>query len=193
MSIPAKEQASAFLTPLKGSLTVMILHDTLSKLPTSRFLLRCAGALSLRMAVLDTDAFYCANIDKFAEDAESVTDGLILLSENGFQVSSLIPLLSSERRVLIIDDLNSLYSLAFESRRLHQLAIAMKMLAQNAKLNASWVFATAYKSEGVRRDGSDQRSLTSFADLVVDVGCLDGLLRLRAGFKDKWPGGEIVV
>jgi len=192
MSIPAKEQASRFLAPLRGTLTVLLLHDTRAMLPICRLLLGSAGAMSLRTSVLDTDAYYCANIDRFADDARSITDGLFLLPDK-FEASSLIPLLSSEPELLVVDDLNTLYSLATDGRKIHQLAIMMRLLSHNARLNGSWVVAIAYKTEGAKSEEANRRSLTSFADLVVDVAVRDGSLRLKAGFKSGWPNDELVV
>lgn len=193
MSIPAKEQASRFLAPLKGTLTVMLLHDTRAKLPTGRLLLGSASAMALRTCVLDTDAYYCANIDRFAALAQSITDDLFLLPDE-FEASSLTPLLSSKTQMLVIDDLNALYSLASDGRKIHQLAIMMRLLSHNARLNGSWVVATAYKTEGAKRlEDSNRRSLTSFADLVVDVAVKQGSLHLKAGFKSGWPNDELNV
>lgn len=193
MSIPAKDQASRFLAPLKGTLTLMLLHDIHARLPTSRFLLSSARSMALRTSVLDTDAYYCANIDSFAAEAQSITGGLFLLSGDEVEASSLIPLLSSTTEMLVVDDLNSLYSLASDGRKLHQLAIMMRLLSHNAKLNGSWVIATAYKTEGAKRDDANRRSLTSFADKVIEVETRQGSLRLKTGIKGMWPDDELNV
>ena len=99
-----------------------------------------APAVDADTTVLDADAFYCTNVDRFADDAQSITKAeLLLLPEQDFEVRSLLPLLSSKRDLLIIDDLNSLYSLASDGRRLHQLTVLMKLLSHNARVNRSWV------------------------------------------------------
>ncbi|MDA4131690.1 MAG: hypothetical protein OK454_00995 [Thaumarchaeota archaeon] len=95
MSIPTKEQASRFLAPLRGSLSILLLHETQAKVSVSRFMLRCASLQAIDTTILDADAFYCTNMERFAEDAQSIAKGevLLLLPEQEFEVSSLVPLL----------------------------------------------------------------------------------------------------
>jgi len=196
MSIPAKEQASRFLAPLRGSVAVLLLHDMRAKLQLSRFILRCAGLQSVTTIVLDTDAFYSTNMVRFAEEAQSITKAeLLLLPEQGFEVSPLLlPLLSSRREMLIIDDLNSLYSLASDGRKLHQLTILMRLLSLNARLNRSWVIATAYRAEpGVKQGAVNRRSLTALGDLLVDTDSREGSLQLRTKSNGLWPNDELDV
>jgi hypothetical protein len=195
MSIPTKEQASRFLAPLRGNLTILLLHDIQAKMELSRFILRCARLQSTGTTVLDADAFYCTNIDRFAEDAKSITKAeLFLLPEQDFEVSSLLPLLSSKRELLIIDDLNSLYSLATDGRKSHQLSILMKLLSWNARMSKSWVIATAYRTElGAKQGRANQRSLTALGDLLVDTDFREGSLTLKAGFKGWWPNDELEI
>jgi hypothetical protein len=195
MSILTKEQAHRFLAPLKGSLTILLMHDIMAKMQLSSFLLRCAGIQSADTTVLDADAFYCTNIDRFPEDVLSIARAeLLLLPEQGFEVSSLLPLISSKREFLIIDGLNSLYSLASDGRKSHQLTILMNMLSRNASSNKSWVVATAYRTEqSARQGGTNQRSLTGLGDLLVDADFHGGSLKLRGGFKGRWPNDEFDV
>jgi hypothetical protein len=195
MSIPTKEQASRFLAPLRGSLTILLLHDIQAKMELSRFILRCARLQSTDTAVLDSDAFYCTNMDRFAEDARAITKAeVLLLPEQEFEVSSLLPLISSKRGLLIIDDLNSLFSLATDGRKSHQLTILMKLLSYNARMNNSWAIATAYRTElGAKQGRANQRSLTALGDLLVDTDFREGALRLKAGFKGRWPNDELEI
>jgi hypothetical protein len=192
MSIPTKEQANRFLAPLRGSLTILLLHDIQAKMQLTRFLLQCAHLQSADTTVLDADAFYCTNINRFAEDAKSVAKAeLLLLPEQGFEVASLLPLLSSKREMLIIDDLNSLYSLASDGRRSHQLTVLMRLLSHNARMNRSWVVATTYKTNlGNKQGAASQRSLTSLGDLLLDTELRGTSLWLKASFKGQWPNGE---
>ena len=89
-------------------------------------------------------------------------------------------MLSSKRELIIIDDLNSLYSLASDGRKAHQLAILMRLLSHNARVNGSWVIATAFRTElGARQGAANQRSLTALGDLLVDTDFRDGSLKLR--------------
>lgn len=195
MSIPTKEQASRFLAPIRGSLAILLIHDMQAKMDLSRFVLRCARVESLDTTVLDVDAFYCTNVDRFAEDAQSIINAeVLLLPENSFEVSSLLPLLASRRAMLIIDDLNSLYSLATDVRKSHQLSIMMKLLSYNARLNGSWVIATAYWTEVRAREAKvNQRSLTALGDLVVDADSRDGSLTLKGESSGRWPNDELEI
>ncbi len=193
MSIPTKEQAGRFLAPLRGNLTIILLHDIQAKIRLSRFLLRCASQESKDTTVLDADAFYCTNIDHLAEEAQSIARAeLLLLPEQDFEVSSLLPLVSSSRELIIIDDLNSLYSLASDGRKAHQLVILMRLLSRNAGVNGSWVIATAYRTDlGAKQGVENQRSLTALGDLLVDTELRGGWLKLKAGFKGRWPSDEL--
>jgi hypothetical protein len=195
MSIPTKEQAGRFLAPLRGNFAILLLHDIETKMELSRFILRCARLQSADTTVLDADAFYCTNIDRFAEDAQSITEAeVLLLPEQDFDVSSLLPLLSSKRELLIIDDLNSLYSLATDGRKSHQLTILMKLLSYSARMNNTWVIATAYRTELSAKQGkANQRSLTALGDILVDSSLREGSLRLKAGFNDRWPNGDFEI
>jgi hypothetical protein len=195
MSVLTKEDAQRFLVPLRGNLTILLMHDTQARMQLSSFLLRCASLQSADTTVLDADAFYCTNIDRFPDDAQSIARALVLLlPEQDFEVSSLLPLLSSKRELLIIDGLNSLYSLASDGRKSHQLTILMKLLSSNASSNKSWVIATAYRAEpAAEQEGTSQRSLTALGDLLVDADLRAGALKLRAGFKGRWPNDEFDV
>ena len=195
MSVLTKEQAYRFLTPLRGNLTILLMHDVQTRMKLSSFLLRCASLQSADTTILDADAFFCTNIDRLPEDGLSIARAeLLLLPKQDFEVSSLLPLLSSKRELLIIDGLNSLYSLASDGRKSHQLTILMNMLSRNASSNKSWVVATAYRTEqSARQGGTNQRSLAGLGDLLVDADLRGGSLKLRAGFKGRWPNDELDV
>ncbi len=195
MSVLKKEQAYRFLAPLRGNLTILLMHDVQTRMQLSSFLLRCASLHSADTTILDADAFYCTNIDRLLEEALSITRAeLLLLPEQDFEVSSLLPLLSSKRQLLIIDGLNSVYSLASDGRKSHQLTILMNMLSRNASSNKSWVVATAYRTEqSARQGGTNQRSLAGLGDLLVDADLRGGSLKLRARFKGRWPNDELDV
>jgi len=193
MSIPTKEQAGKFLSPLKGSLAVILLHETQVKAPLSRFLLRCARTESLGTTILDADVFYCTNMELFAADAQPLNGKVLLLPEKDFEVGSLVPLLSSSQ-LLLIDDLNSLYSLASEGRRWQQLTILMRLLSYNARMNGSWAIATAYRTElETKQTGTDQRSLAALGDVVIDTRSDEGKIKLEPSTKGLWPAGEFYL
>jgi hypothetical protein len=204
MSIfPTRGQASEFLAPLRRNLVILLLHDIQAKTQLSRFILGCASLESLDTTILDTDAFYSSNIDKLIDRGD---DGIrsipraevLLLSEEGdFEVTSLLPLISSNRRLIIIDDLNSLYSLATAGGKSNQLRILMKLLSYNARMNDSWVIATAYRTElttaggGSKQEKTNRRSLTALGDLLVETYSRDGSLKLKSEFTPGyWPDNE---
>jgi len=195
MSIPTKEQAIRFLAPLRGNFAILLLHDVQTKVELSRFILGCARLQSSGTTVLDADAFYCTNIDRFAEDDQSFAKAeVLLLPERDFEVGSLLPLISSKRELLVIDDLNSLYSLATDGRKSHQLAILLKLLSYIARTNNFWVIATAFRTEPSAKQGkANQRSLTALGDMLVDADLREGSLRLKARFKGGWPDDELEI
>jgi hypothetical protein len=201
MSIPTREQASKFLAPLRRNLVILLLHDIQAKTQLSRFILDCARLQSLDMTILDTDAFYSSNIDKLIDHGDDGIQSIpqaevLLLSEGDFEVTSLLPLISSNRRLIIIDDLNSLYSLATDGVKSNQLRILMKLLSYNARLNDSWVIAAAYRTElttaagGSRQEKTNRRSLTALGDLLVETYSRDGSLKLKSELPGYWPGNE---
>jgi hypothetical protein len=193
MSIPTKDQTSRFLAPLRGNLSILLLHETQAKVNVSRFMLRCASLQSIDTTILDADAFYCTNMERFAEEAQSISKGEVLvLPEQDFEVSSLVPLLSSKRQLLIVDDLNSLYSLASDTHKSQQLTILMKFLSHNARMNGSWAIATAYRTEldHNKQSAMSQRSLTALGDLLIDTDSHADSIKLRSSFKGHWTNGE---
>jgi hypothetical protein len=195
MSIPTKEQAGRFLAPLKGSLAIFLLHDTQAKVTLSSFMLRCASLQSIDATVLDADAFYCTNMERLTEHSQPISGGeILLLPERGFEVSSLVPLLSSNRRILIIDDLNSLYSLASDGRRSQQLTILMKLLSHNARMNGTWAFTTAYRAEQDHTNSvMNQRSLTALGDLLIDTVPYRDSIKLKSTSNDHWTDGQFIL
>jgi hypothetical protein len=193
MSVPTKEQTEKFLAPLRARLTVVLLHEADAKLPVGQFLLRCAGLNSLKTTILDTDAFYSTTIGRF-EQSGSIPEGeILLLPQGGFEVSHLLPLLSSNREMLIIDDLNSLYSLASDSRRSQQLTILLRLLSHNAKMNRSWTIATFYGTDIERRKQANQRSPAAVGDLVLDTDFHADSIRFKASRNEMWASGEYCV
>lgn len=170
------------------------MHDVRTKLPLSRFLLTCATLNSLETTVLDTDAFYSSNMDRLVDGVSPPEGDLMLLPEQDFEATSLVTLLSSRRQMLIVDDINSLYSLASDSLRLQQLTIILRMLSYNARSNNSWVISTAYRTElDQRKSEANQRLLTASGNLLVDTEFRDGSLKLRPNSGHYWPDGEFSV
>ena len=195
MSIPALDYVNSFLAPLKGRVTILLLHDRETRMTLSRFLLRCAYLQGGSTSILDADAFYCTNIDQLTEKMDADDPFLTktemwLLPEKTFQVSCLTPLVSSKTQMLILDDLNSLYSLASTSRKSHELSVFMKLLSYNARMNKSWVISTAYRTERGGQASTNGRSLAGLGDLLVDSELREDSLLLKAPFKGYWPNDE---
>jgi hypothetical protein len=193
MSVP-EDQAGRFLAPLRGRLTVLMLHDSRAKIRLARFVLACARLRSMRTAILDTDAFYCANLEQIIEDGEPIPAGALFLApEQDFGVGSLLPLLSSATGMLIVDDLNSLQSLASGERSSQQLAIIMRLLSHNAKANSSWAIATVYGMERTASKNRNPRSLASFGDILVEAEFASHSVELSTDLKGIWPNGKFTV
>jgi len=156
-------------------------------------MLQCAGLQSLTTAVLDTDAFYCTNMDKLVDEPRSIKGEVLLPPVTGFEVRSLLVTLSSKIDLLIIDDLNTLYSLASDTAKSQQLTILMKLLSHNARMNRTWVVATAYKTELGRNQGAtSRRSLAVLGDLLVETEVDGGSMKLNANLRD-WANGQFVL
>jgi len=148
--------------------------------------------MPLEATVLDVDAFYSANMPSLVDEGELPRGEAVLLPEGELRVSSLLPLLSSKRQLLVIDDLNSLYSLAPDGRRSRELAVFLRLLSFNARTNDTWAVATAYKTNIEDRvSAPTQRSISAAGDITVDTELEEGSLRLTA--KGLWPGEEIRV
>ena len=194
MSIPTNEYTETFLAPLRGNLAILVLHDVEAKFAVGRLILNCARLRPADTLLLDVDGFYCTNMDRLVEDGRSVGEAqVLLLSEKDFDMNALLALLTSKRRLLIIDGLNSLHSLSENRHASHQLAIILKILSYNARMNRSWAIATAYRPELGGKPGTNQRSLMALGNFVVDTYYRDGSLRLKAGFNGVWPNDELEV
>lgn len=194
MSVTTKEQATRFLAPLRGNLSILLLHEIQAKTRLSRFILRCASLQSMDTTILDADAFYCTNMGRFAEDARLIKGEVLLLPEQDFKVSPLVSLLSSKTQLLIIDNLNSLYSLASDSRKSQQLTILMKLLSHNARMNGSWAVATAYRTElDHRQSAMSQRSLTALGDVLIDTDSHADSIRFKSSLQSHWTNGEFIL
>lgn len=185
MSVPDEGRARRFLEPMKGALTVFLLHDTMSRERLGRWLLGCAAALSLYTTVLDTDAYFSANMDVLVGDARCPTGLVATLPEGDLEVESLVTLLTSRTAMLLLDDLNSLYSLAPEGQSARRLGAFVRMVAYNARVNGSWAVATAYRTDLGDTRAPNRRSLVSAGDILVDTEIEGGSLKL------KWPNGDV--
>jgi hypothetical protein len=195
ISVPTKELAERFLAPLRGLVAILAVKDAQAKASLTNLVMSCATLFPSSTTILDVDAFYCANIDRFPESAMSARDAELLLPPpaHDLDVPSLARLLLSSRRLLVIDDLNSLHSLASDDVRSHQLSILMKFLSNNARINGTWVIATAYRTELQAKQAKTKRSLFSLGDTLIEVHLSDGFLKLKARLTTDWPSNELVI
>jgi hypothetical protein len=187
MSVLSREQAARFLAPLRGSFTTLLFHETKTRTLLGRFLLECVNQQPGGATILDSSAYYCTHAVDLS--GTSVPERVELLLPTGrLEPSDLLPLLSSSAPILIIDDLNSLYSLASDGRRLHQLTVLVRLLSYNAKVNGRWVIATAYRTELGGKKDEKARSTTAMGDLLAEANLHEGRLRLNADFP-SWSNG----
>jgi hypothetical protein len=187
MSLLSREQAARFLAPLRGSFTTLLFHETKTRTLLGRFLLECANQQPGGATILDSSAYYCTHAADLS--GTSIPEPVeVLLPTGGFEPTGLLPLLSSSAPILIIDDLNSLYSLASDRRRLHQLTVLVRLLSYNAKMNGRWVVATAYRTELGGKREAKARSTTAMGDLLAEASIHEGRLRLKADFP-AWSNG----
>jgi len=182
LSVPTTEEAAAFLSPLKGRVALASFHDKDTKMRTINFLMACASKLRIETRILDTDAFCSTLISQLSDgtSGDFLDHTRIVLPANGFDVGYLPLLISSKTGLFIIDDLNSLFSLASVKSESHRLFAIMKIISYHAKMNKSWVIATAYRSDWNRTPNANQRSLESLADLILEGGTGDLPTKPRA-------------
>jgi hypothetical protein len=194
MSIPTNEELTRFLAPLKGRVTMISFHDKETKVQVINFLTRCASRLKAQTRILDMDAFCSTQVQQLVDvkDSDFLDRAEILLPIHGFEAESLASLITSETEFLIIDDLNSLFSLASARSQSHQLFALMKILSYHARINGSWVFATAYRSVPTKPSKINKHSLGSLADLAIETLPGDGSITLKGPAESKWPDNEFV-
>lgn len=169
---------------------ILLLHDVETRIAVSRFILQCTNLCSLQALLYDTDAFFCTNIDLLGHQDSTPTGEVLLPSEEDFEMVSLVSLLSSRRQMVIVDDLNSLYSMASDGHRSEQLAIILNLLSHNARMNHSWAIATAYTTELAPTRDIANRRLSGLGGVVIDTELRDGSVRLKGISRSSWPNGE---
>jgi hypothetical protein len=150
----------------------MSFHDKDTKMRTIKFLAGCASRLAIETTILDTDAFCSTRVQELVYNTggDFLDRTRLLLPSHEFGVESLPLLISSKTGLLILDDLNSLFSLASARSESHRLFAIMKIISCHARVNKSWVVATAYRSDWSRAPKTNRRSLESLADLTLESG-----------------------
>ena len=188
MRVPTDEELTSFLAPLRGKVTIISFHDKDTKVRTFTFLTSCASKLKAKMQVLDMDAFCSIHVQRLVDvkNSEFPTGMEILLPIHGFSTESLASLIPSTE-FLIIDDLNSLFSLSSASSQSHQLFAMMKLISYHARINDSWVLATAYRSAPTKLTKTNKHSLESLADFALEATSRDGAITLKGAAVTGWP------
>jgi hypothetical protein len=194
MSVPTNEELTGFLAPLKGQVTMISFHDKDTKIRTINFLTRCASKLKTQTRILDTDAFCSIQVQQLVDvkNSDFLNRAQILLPIHGFEAESLASLISSNIGFLIIDDLNSLFSLASARSQSHQLFAMMRIISYHARINESWVFATAYRSASNKPSKTNKHSLESLTDLTLETLSGEGSIALKGSAVSEWPDNEFV-
>lgn len=160
----------------------MSFHDKDTKIRAINFLAGCASRLAIETRILDMDAFCSTRVQHLVDNTNIgfLDSTRLLLPSHGFDLESLPSLISSRTGLLILDDLNSLFSLASTKSESHQLFAIMKIISYHARITKSWVIATAYRSDWNRPAKTTQRSLESLADLTLESRSEDGSTKPKA-------------
>ncbi len=193
MRIPSPRQANAFFAPLKRKTTTFVVEEREVNLRLAQFIIGLASVLKLRVLVLDTDAFYAANIISVSEkQSDNQKEGVFIrIPTNDLRLEEcLVDSILTKYELLIVDDMNSLYHL-FESlekssgsRKLHFIGRTLSYFARSENRT---VVLNLYKNIMDSTPlGESSRSLAKYADLVVSVDVQDSFIRFRCNQGRAW-------
>lgn len=194
MRIPSPRQANTFFAPLKRKTTTFVVEEREVNLRLAQFIIGLASVLKLRVLVLDTDAFYAANIISVSEKQSDNQKGgvFIRIPTNDLRLEEwLVDSIFTKYELLIVDDMNSLYHL-FESlqkmsgsRKLHFVGRTLSYFARSEnRVVALSLYKNAMDSAPL---GESPRSLAKYADLVVSVDYQDSFIRFQCNQGRAWP------
>ncbi len=200
MRLPSLQQANAFVAPLKRKTTTFVVEEREANFHLAQFFISLASLLKWRVLVLDTDAFYAANIIALSEKrlADQKRGVLIRIPKNDLRLEEwFVDSLMTEYELLIVDDLNSLLHLLgfFEkksaSRKLHFIGRTLSYFARSSNRT---VVSTVYKNvmDSAPSDESS-RSLSKQADLVASVELQDSFIRFRCNQGKAWASNLFSV
>jgi hypothetical protein len=200
MRLPSPRQANAFFAPLKHKTTTFVVEGREVNLQFAQLILNLASSLKWRVLVLDTDAFYAANIILVSEKQPDFQKRGVFIripTKDSKLEDWLVDSLFARCELLILDDLNTLHHLlsALEaksgSRKLHFIERTLSYLA---RLDNKTVILTLYKSVmDSTTHGESTRSLSKQSDLVVSVELQDSFVRFTCEEERAWAGNLFSV
>lgn len=200
MRLASLKQTNSFLAPLKRKTTALVVEDRETNLKLAQFLLSLASLLKWKVLVLDTDAFYTANITKIFEGLpENQRRGVSIRipnDESGLD-EWMVKSVFAEYNLLIVDDMNALHHLLDSlkkrsgSRTLHFIERILSYVARSENRTA---ILTSYKNivRSAPREKS-RRSLSRQGDLVVSVALHDFFIRFKCDQGRAWTGNAFSV
>lgn len=192
MSVPTMKQAYAFMNPLRGRSTVLLVPDRRTNLAATNFVLGCLSKLRAKVLILDTDCFYGTNAELVARGLSTEFQQhtyMLTTSQDENPKTMLVDVISqSESDAIIIDNLgalNFLLSSGEQRASVHQSYVLVRILSFMARTNNLWAVATAYRTH--REDGSTKRSLIAAADIQIEVEVESSHLAFQTRVNAIWP------
>jgi hypothetical protein len=198
MSVPTVKQAYAFLNPLRGRSSAILVANRDANAAVTKFALGCLAESKVRTVLLDTSCFYGTNIQALTEGIpreflERTT--LLTIPEGARPEAVLTELMANpEAKAILIDDLNSLNALMSEGdakSSIHELFVLIRMLSYYARINGIVIFATVYKSQ--RSDSNSRRSLAAAADFQIETETEPSSITFRCESVGVWPAKKFVA
>ncbi len=193
MRLPSPRQANTFFAPLKRKTTTFVVEEREVNLHLAQFIIGLASALNWRVLVLDTDAFYAANIISVSEkQSDNQKRGVFIrIPTNDLRLEEwLVDSILTKYELLIVDDMNSLYHLFGSlgknsgSRKLHFIGRTLSYFARSENRT---VILNLYKNiMDSTPVGESSRSLAKYADLVASVRVQDSFIRFRCNQGRAW-------
>ncbi len=197
MSLLARGEAEAFLTPLMSRSTVFLLDSKETDLLFSRFLLNCLASTKNGGSIADINAFYSSNAERVAprSDAPSV---IIHLPPPTFVVEPWIIdfLIRADEAVVILDDLNTIYHLlSFDSSKRvgNRMSFLMGLASFLARTRRQTIISKVHvlKRPILNRRGA--RSLDRLGDMGVSAESRADELTFRSRSGMGWRDGVFSV
>lgn len=187
-------RADAFFGPLRGKAVAFVLDSRLANLLFARALVDFLAHTGDSCEIFDVDAFYASNsLEIFGTSAEGAGNAIqIRVPGPDSNVEKEFPkILGSDRRVIVIDSLNSLYhflSLDDARSRSRKLSLAIASLSYAARARGAAAIITMYRRDGLPT-GRTGGSISDMADATVSVLTSESDLTLICERGSLWPGG----
>jgi len=192
------QQAQSFLAPLIGKTSTFLLEDRRANLDFARTITALLARNASASAIIDLDAFYSSNSDQVFSTTGILTtkETIIRVPEPGADIESeFSTVFETQRKVIIIDSLNSFYhliSLDDGSARNRKLTFAVASLSYFAETNSRAVILTMYRREGFARGGTG-RSISALSDLTASVNTNGEKLTVRTERGPGWSVGTFSI